>query len=284
MPNNNAFSRRDVLKLIAASAPVSALAKVNKNIPIGLELYSVRDDLEKDPMGTLQAIGNMGYECVEFFAPYYDWTPEYARQIRKQLEASRLRCYSTHNGRKAFTPEGMEKAIELNKILGTRFIVLAHPGNEPTTVDGWKQIADLLNSANKKMESRGLHPGYHNHDAEWKEVEGQMPMQVLADNTDKSIMLQLDVGTCVAAGHDPVDWIDSHPGRIKSLHLKDWSPDQGYKVLFGEGTAPWKRIFAAAETKGGAEYYLIEQEGSRYPELETVDRCLIAYREVRRGS
>ncbi len=274
------LSRRNLLKLIAASAPVAAFAK-GKQIPIGLELYSVRDELKKNRTTTLQAVGRMGYECVEFYAPYYEWTPEDAKQVRKELDDLNLRCYSTHNDRQFLAPEGLPKAIELNKILGTRFIVLAHPGKEPASLDEWKQLADFLNRANRTMESEGLHAGYHNHDLEWKPIDGQMPLQVIASNTEKSIMLQLDVGTCVSTGNDPVAWVNSHPGRIKSMHLKDWSPDQGYKVLFGEGVVPWKKLFAAAESKGGVEYYLIEQEGSRYPELETAERCLIAYRDLR---
>ena len=77
-------------------------------------------------------------------------------------------------------------------------------------------------------------------------------------------MLQLDCGTCVEAGADPVAWINANPGRIKSLHLKDWGKGEGrgYAVAFGEGDVPWKPLFAAAEAKGGAEFYLIEQEVS----------------------
>jgi sugar phosphate isomerase/epimerase len=149
-----------------------------------------------------------------------------------------------------------------------------------TTVDQWKKVADTLNTANEKMASAGLHAGYHNHDLEWKPIDGQKPIEILAKNTDRTIMLQLDVGTCVETGNDPVAWIDSNPGRIRSLHLKDWSPQQGYHVVFGEGVCPWKKIFAAAEAKGGVEYYLIEQEGSRYPELETAKRCLAAYKDL----
>jgi sugar phosphate isomerase/epimerase len=95
-------------------------------------------------------------------------------------------------------------------------------------------------------------------------------------------MLQLDVGTCLEVGSDPVEWIRENPGRIRSLHLKDWSPitGKGYKVLFGEGIADWKAIFAAAESAGGVEYYLMEQEGSRFPELETAQRCLEAFRKT----
>ena len=83
-----------------------------------------------------------------------------------------------------------------------------------------------------------------------------------------------------AAGGDPVAWIRSQPGRIKCMHCKDWSPapDKGYKVLFGEGAADWKNIFAAAESVGGLEYYLLEQEGSRYSELETAKHCLETFR------
>src|SRR5438105_10612985 len=100
-------------------------------------------------------------------------------------------------------------------------------------------------------------------------------MEVLAANTPKDFMLQLDIGTCIEAGSDPVAWINEHPARINSLHCKDWSPEEGkdYKVLLGEGVAPWKKILDAAEKTGGVEFYLIEQEGSAYPPLETAERC-----------
>jgi len=130
-----------------------------------------------------------------------------------------------------------------------------------------------------------LKPGYHNHQAEWKAVDGTRPMDVLAKQTKDSVMLQLDVGTCLEAGADPVAWIHSNPGRIHSLHLKDWSsdPSKGYQVLFGEGDAKWKDIFVAAESVGGAEYYLLEQEGSRFGEVETAKRCLQAYKATRQA-
>jgi len=279
MKKPEALSRRSFLTL-AALAPAGAALAAKRHIPVGLELFSVRDGLKKDPMGTLQGVAKMGYQCVEFFAPYYGWTPDYAKQVRKQLDSLSIRCYSTHNSPVSFSAAGMGKAIALNQILGSRFVVLAYPGNV-NTLDGWKRIADLLNNANTVLSRHGMHAGYHNHDAEWKPVDGQKPMEVLAVNTDKSIMLQLDVGTCVAAGSNPVAWINSHPGRIRSLHLKDWSPQKGYRVLFGQGVAPWKKIFAAAESRGGVEYYLIEQEGSDYPEMETASLCLKAYRKLR---
>lgn len=279
MPSFGAnLSRRS---FVAATLPALAVLKLSaaeKHIPIGLELYSVRDELKKDLTGTVDGVAKMGYECVEFFAPYFDWTPDFAKQIKKQLDDLKIRCYSTHNNMESFG-SGLDHAIELNNILDTKYIVLASAGRV-SSIDDWKRVADTLNQGNQRMADHGLHAGYHNHAAEWRLVDGQMPMHVLADNTDKSIMLQLDVGTCVEAGSDPVAWIDSHPGRIRSLHLKDWSPDKGYRVLFGQGVVPWKNVFAAAESKGGVEYYLIEQEGSDLPEMETADRCLIAYHTI----
>jgi sugar phosphate isomerase/epimerase len=277
MNSSTSFSRRAFVAATLA-APFALSAK--SHIPVGLELFSVRADLKADPMGTLTYIAEMGYQCVEFFAPYYEWTPEYAHSMRVKLDELKLKCHSTHNTLQSFSPKGIDKAIELNNILGSSFVVCANPGNV-TTLDGWKSVAQILNTANDRMAKSKLHAGYHNHDLEWKPIDGTVPMELLAKSTDKSVMLQLDVGTCLEAGRNPVEWINANPGRIRSLHLKDWSPEKGYKVLFGEGVAPWKEIFAAAESKGGVEFYLIEQEGSRYSEKETAALCLKDYKQMR---
>src|SRR5436309_4592969 len=283
MDTKNPLTRRSFLEVCAA-APIGAIGAARmsaaaKPIPIGLELYSVRNDLAKDLYGTVTRVAKMGYQCVEFFSPYYDWPTDKAKLMRRKLDSLGIHCYSTHNDPKSFTPEGIGKAIELNNIIGTRYIVMASAGRVEGA-DGWKRVAETLNTANKTMQARGLHAGYHNHDAEWHPVEGQKPIEILAANTDPSIMLQLDVGTCLEAGADPVAWVKKNPGRVRSMHLKDWSPEKQYAVLFGEGAAPWKELLQAAETTGGAEFFLIEQEGSRYPELETAKLCLEGYRKL----
>lgn len=275
---NKDFSRRSFLAL-AATAPLAAAAARGRQVPIGLELYSVREDLAKDLMGTVRKVAKIGYQCVEFYSPYYEWTTGYAKQVRKELDDLGIRCHSTHNDSHALMPEGIKKAMELNQIIGSKCIVMASAG-EVSGIDGWKRVAGVLNHAAATAKRQGLQVGYHNHDAEWKPVDGQKPIEVLARNTIKDVTLQLDVGTCLETGNDPVAWINRNPGRIRSIHCKDWSSGKGYKVLFGEGAAPWKQIFAAAEKRGGVEVYLIEQEGSQYPELETAERCLAEYRKV----
>ena len=258
---------------------VPAWAVSGSKIPVGLELYSVRDALKKDPEGTVRAVAAMGYECVEFYAPYHDWTNAQAEDMAQLLAQLKIKSYSTHNGLDAFDEKNILHTRDLNKLLGCKYVVLAW-SDPKQTLDGWKVLADKLNAAAEQLEPAGLKVGYHNQDAEWRAVDGKRPMEILAANTKPSVMLQLDVGTCLEGGGDPVAWIRSNPGRIRSLHCKDWSRDPavGYKTLFGEGVADWKGIFSAAESVGGVEYYLVEQEGSRYPELETAQRCLAAFR------
>ena len=278
MPRDS-LSRRSFLSVAAAAVPAVA---ARKEVPIGVELYSVRDELKQDLMGTVRAVAKMGYEGVEFYSPYFDWTLDYAKQVRKLLDDLGIKCYSTHNSAASFASENIAKAIELNQIIGSKIVVMASSG-KVDGIDGWKKVAERLNQGSEKMKPAGLRAGYHNHQTEFALLEGAKPIEVLAKNTVTNVVLQLDVGTCLEAGSDPVAWIKQNPGRFASIHCKDWSPDpsKGYKVLVGEGSAPWKKIFQAAEKVGGVEYYLIEQEGSAYPPMETIERCLKTFRKLR---
>jgi sugar phosphate isomerase/epimerase len=306
-PASGALSRRDFLALsgmvpalvLAQSAGSRLLSattgpasgppdmKSAKKYPIGLELYSVRTELARDLPNTLRQVAAAGYDAVEFFAPYFDWTVPYAKDVRSRMDDLGLRCYSTHNHIASFTGEGLAKAIELNQILGTRYLILASAPGGLAHVDDWKGLCARLTTVVGRLQPHGLTAGFHNHQTEWAQLDGgPRIMDVIAANTPREFVLQLDVGTCVEAGADPVAWIGKNPGRIKCIHLKDWAPgrpedEKGYRVLFGEGVSPWAEIFAAAESVGGVEYYLMEQEGSRFSELETARRCLTAWNKLR---
>lgn len=259
--------------------PWSLHAFAATSVPVGLELYSVRNALKDDSMDTVRTVAQMGYQCVEFYAPYFDWTEPQTKEMKKLLDDLGVQCYSTHNSSSYFTSEKLKRASDMNLILGSKYVVMSSSQPKPG-LDGWKEVADALNAAAEQLEPAGLKTGYHNHQLEFTPVEGKRPIEILAKNTKPSVMLQLDVGTCLEAGSDPVAWIRANPGRIRSIHCKDWSPDpgKGYTVLFGEGVADWKAIFAAAESVGGVEYYLVEQEGSRFSEFDTAKRCLEAFR------
>ena len=294
MKRPSAISRRTFLAMSGAAMPLSYATLQSRQgqprkIPVGLELYSVRTEYMRDLPGTVTAVAKMGYEVVEFWAPYYDWTPAQAKDVRKLLDDLGIKCNSTHNSGAAVTPEGLKKAIELNQIIGSKAIIQASAPaaaqrGAPVTIDQWKELAARLTSFAEQLRPLGMAAGYHNHASEWPLIQGQRPMDIIAANTPKDVILQFDVGTCVEAGADPVAWINANPGRIKSVHCKDWGAGQGrgYSVAFGEGDAPWLKIFDAVEKTGGIEYYLIEQEQSPPgQQLAMAEKCMANWKKLK---
>jgi sugar phosphate isomerase/epimerase len=278
--DQSSLSRRRFLAATVATPFVAAVAAASRPL-VGVELFSVRQELAADLFGTVRRVAKIGYEGVEFFSPYYQWDLAYARQVRQLLDDVGLKAPSTHNSATVFTPEGLKKAIDLNVALGSNLIVMASAG-KAATIDDWKRVAERLTAASETLRPLGMRAGFHNHQAEFKAVDGTRPIDVIAKNTPQDFVLQFDVGTCVEAGQDPVAWIKANPGRIKSIHCKDWAPgdgpDKGYHVLTAEGVVPWKEIRKAAESVGGVETYLIEQEGSRLPPFETIEKCLATWK------
>src|SRR2546422_7443298 len=183
----------------SAMFPWALSAHAAKSIPIGLELYSVRDELKKDPEGTVRAVAQMGYQGVEFYAPYFEWSESQTKLMRKLLDDLGIRCFSTHNARSYLSPEKIGKTRDMNLILGSKYVVMASANPKPG-LDGWKTVADPLNAAADQLEASGLKDGYHNHHREFTAMDGQRPLEILAKNTKRSVMLQLDVGTCLEAG------------------------------------------------------------------------------------
>ncbi len=282
--------RRDFISfaasaLAAASSALKA-APARKNLPIGIQLYSVRGELKKDLMETVRTVGKLGYQCVEFYAPYYSWDLAYARSVRNLLNDMGLKCYSTHNSAAAFEPEGLAKSIELNQILGSKTVVMAHPGKVAGGSEGWKRVAEKLNNASVILQKEGLRAGYHNHNPEFRKLDdGGVPIDIVAGQTNQDLVLQLDVANCLDSGGNPVAYIEAYKGRIRSMHVKDWSPEKGkaYAVILGDGSAQWPAIFDTAESVGGVEYYLVEQEESGRPEMEAAKLSLAAYQRLHRG-
>src|SRR5262245_49347492 len=179
----NRLSRRSFLAA-AAAAPLAAVPQP-KRIPIGLELYSVRGELQKDLKGTVTAVARMGYQVVEFYGPYFNWTLDYAKEVRKLLDDLGIKCNSTHNsGQASYTGDGIAKAIELNKTIGSRYVICASPGRLEPGVAGWQRFAEIMTSATEKFRAAGMRIGFHNHKPEFVPMEGgKRPMDVIAAGT-----------------------------------------------------------------------------------------------------
>src|ERR1700687_5397851 len=153
------WSRRNFLAS-AACLPAAAWlplpsfeAPAGKKIPVGLELYSVRESLKKDAQGTVRAVAEMGYECVEFSAPYFDWSESETKDMRKLLDDLHVRCYSTHNNAAYFTPETLPRLLERNQILGANYAVMASSAPIQDAA-GWKNVADVLNRSAEQLEPK----------------------------------------------------------------------------------------------------------------------------------
>jgi sugar phosphate isomerase/epimerase len=202
--------------------------------------------------------------------------------VRKLLDDIGLPCHSTLADAAYFSQGKLPGIIDLNQILGSKLLVMTDV--EVSSFDGWKAVADDLNRAAEKLRPLGMRVGYHNHEIEFTPVDGRIPMEVLASRTAKDVVLQLDIGNCLQGGGEPVAWIEQHPGRTVSMHCKDWRKapwPQCYFVSFGQGLVPWKKVFEAAETVGGVEYYLIEQGNAppRTP-MENVPLFLAAFKKL----
>lgn len=242
-----------------------AAAKIGK---IGVQLYTVRNEMAKDFDGSLRKIAEIGYKQVEF-AGYYNRTPE---QIKTLLGQLGLEAPSVHVGINLLRTE-LDKAIETAKTIGHRYLICPYlDASERKSLDQYKQHAALFNKAGAACKKAGLQFGYHNHDFEFAPMDGKLPYDVLLAETDKSLVkMELDLYWIVKAKQDPIAWIDKHPGRFVAFHIKD--KDATPKEFFtevGRGTIQFKPIFAKSK-KAGVDLFIVEQDqcpGSPFDSLK----------------
>ena len=245
-------------------------------IPIGLQLYSVRHDCEKDLPGTLKAVAEMGYEAVEF-AGYYDRSAE---ELRGMLDDMGLKVCGTHAPFDTLLGDELEKTIEFNRIIGNKFLIAPSlPQERRSSKAAWLETAGIMNGISAKLEPLGMFTGYHNHNIEFTEMDGELPWDIFFGATDERVVMQVDTGNGLHGGADMVPYIERYPGRALTVHLKEYSATDD-KVMIGEGDVRWDDLFRLCESVGKTEWYIVEQECYRIPPLETVDGCLKALKDM----
>lgn len=253
-------------------------------VPIGLELYSVRDDLANDVRGTLKAVATMGYEGVEFAGP----PPRPATELRKLLDEFGLVCCGWHTPFEAVQPDRLAETIELNQEVGNRYAIIPGlPGHLIQTRDDWRKMADFFNELADKLAPHGMQTGYHNHHIEFTPLDGEPPWDTFFGNTKKEVVMQLDTGNALFGGGDCLEILRKYPGRAATVHLKPYSksagkddPREGFRPVIGDDELPWEDIFSLCETVGETTWYIVEYESDAFPPLEAVDRCLKALRAM----
>ncbi len=274
------FPRRTFLAAGAASmgfwtAGVPCLCADPLGMPMGFQLYGVREEASKDLEGTLRKVAALGYRRVELcsfpayaksgFGPLADMKPA---DIRKAIEHAGMLGESCHFHYDQFLDSAIQQTIDYAHGLGLKFMIISSPrlstGGGDAGMDQWKWNFDLFNQAGKRVKEAGMQLGYHNHANEWKKIGDVLVFDELLREVDpKYVQLQMDLGGVVSSGYDPVPYLASHPGRFCSLHVKDGRPGPagagGGSSVVGTGVIDWKALFPAAQ-KGGIKNYFVEME------------------------
>lgn len=287
------YSRRKFVKasglavagtfLIPACAPspkkesqvVENLTSDKEKREIGVQLYTVRDAMSEDLPGTIEEVANIGYNYVEVFGygdQQYFGLP--VSEFVNIIKSNGLTIKSGHylTGRKGNESQGTimkgwDQAIEDAKLAGQEYMVCAwlHP-DERQTLDQYKELADILNTAGEKAKAAGIQFCYHNHDFEFQEMEGEIPMDLLLQNTDPgNVQMELDIYWSTRAGFDAVAFFKKYKGRVPLWHVKDMdsSEEQNFTEV-GNGVIDFAAVFEAAET-AGMKYFFVEQDVSPNP-------------------
>jgi sugar phosphate isomerase/epimerase len=271
MNQSKELTRRGFMRLgagVMAAAGAASLGQATvsaagvKKIPVGLQLYSVRNEAQKDLAGVIEQVAAMGYDGVEF-AGYYGWTAE---KIRKLLDQHNLKCCGTHAGMPTLLGAELAKTIEFNKTIGNQYLIAPGiPGNmHPDSKNGWVLFGKLMTEVAARAKEQGMRAGYHNHAGEFDGKGGFIPWEVFASNSGKDVVLQVDIGHVARAGADPAVYMEKFPGRLTTVHIKDFSKTKR-DPLVGEGEVDWPTMFRICEGAGGTEWYIIEDEVTNQP-------------------
>ena len=253
-------------------------------IPIALELYSVREELAADALGTLNAVAQMGYEGVEFAGP-----PRHeAKDLREMLDQTGLVCCGWHTPFALVQDDKLDETIEFNRTLGNaNVIVPGIPAELRRTRADWRKMADFFNVLAGRLAPHGMRTGYHNHHVEFAELDGERPWDTFFDNTADAVIMQLDTGNAMAGGGDPLAILRSYPGRARTVHLKPYdvqagreNMQAGFRPIIGEDSTPWAQLFEVCETTAGTRWYIVEYESDAYPPMQAVEKCRQALRAM----
>jgi sugar phosphate isomerase/epimerase len=253
-----------VAGLTACGAPRSEETAIEP----GLQLYTVRDLLESDFAGTLQAVAELGYHEVQV-SPRAGKTPT---EIRGWLDDAGLVCPSIHLDPRS----SIEAEIEAASILGARFVFLSAPVEMFVVKDGrysirtdasldlYRRVADGLNETGARFREAGLVYGYHNHAFEFTPIEGQLPFDLILEGTEADLVaIEIDLGWAKVGGIDVVDYFRRYPGRFPVCHVKDVLAD-GTFVDPGAGTVDFAAAFAEAST-AGLQHFFVEHDTTKDP-------------------
>ncbi len=261
-------NRRTFLSQVAAAglATSGVLHAGPLGLPIGCQTYPLRDALGKDFPGTLKQLAAIGYQTIEMCSPpgyeragYGPLMNLKAAEMRKIIGDAGLRCESCHYNFRELK-EHLDERIAFAQELGLKQMILASFGlPAAATLSDWARAAGELNQIAARIQKTGLQAGFHNHNNEFKEIDGTLIYDKLMGELDaKVVKMQFQVSV-IDIGFEAATYLTKYSGRFISLHLQDWSATEHKQVAVGQGVVDWKKLFAAAK-KAGVKNYFVEMD------------------------
>ena len=227
----------------------------------GIQLYTVRDDIPKDPKGVLKQLASFGYTQIESFegkmGMFWGMAPADFKKYVNDLGMTAVSSHFNDIYKDTFTQKAADAATA-----GLKYLISPSESGAKTA-DDYKKLADRFNACGEICKKNGLQVGYHNHDAIFKPVDNQVPMDILLNNTDKdTVVFEMDIYWVVTAGVDPVAYLKKYDGRFKLGHLKDRiknTDKHDASCILGQGSIDYPKILDEAEDHG-MKYFIVEQE------------------------
>lgn len=255
-------TRRTFLKLgssIAAGLILSPLAGCAKSGEFGLQLYSLRDDMPKDPKGVLKKVASFGYKQIEGYegpqGMFWGMTPG---DFKKYMDDLGLNFVASHCN----IDEDFEKKAADAASIGMKYLICPARGGGKT-IDDFKKVAADFNEKGAICKKNGIRFAYHNHEYSFVEIDGQLPQNIMMDETDPALVdFEMDIYWVVTGKHDPIEWFKQYPDRFRLGHVKDRmanSTERDASAVLGTGIIDYAPIVKAAK-EAGMQYFIVEQE------------------------
>ena len=249
---------------IAALSPLAWILSADPlGLPIGCQVYPVREMLGKDFDGTLRELATIGYKAIEmcspqgYAGPFGPLASMKASELRQKIRAAGLECESCHYTMRELR-EHLSERIEFAQELGLRQMILSSFSvGQNATIADWVRVGGELNKMAEQMKKAGIQAWFHNHDGEFKELDGVLIYDKLMGELDPNLVKMQFQVVVVRLGFDAAAIFEKYPGRFISLHLQDWSPAEKKMVAIGQGQVDWKKLFGAAK-KAGVKNYFVE--------------------------
>ena len=248
---------------------------------LGLQLYSVRGECSNDLAATLKTVAKIGYAGAEPYGYRGDevaWLGHSGKAVRAMFDDAGLVCCGMHIATDALLGDNLARTIEMNQILGNKFLIVAADGPRTKSVAGIAELAGILNDAAAKLAPLGLFCGYHAHGFDAAEIEGTPAWFRLFRQTNPEVVMQMDVGNYLSGGGDPIAAMKEFAGRARTVHVKDRNAPVTGEI--GTGEAPVAEFFRLCETIHPTEWYVVEECGPQGLGFDVVQRAYDALKAM----